>query len=91
MPENLFSYSAWPALLAHGRQVVLRGAAPCCLQGQAARRRMAAMGKQPEGPGLFARAAASSFGRGSTSTPSLFLAAQTNRPGAGHAEYENRF
>lgn len=42
---------AQTALLSNGRQVVLRGAAPCCLQGQATRRRMAVIGKQPAGPG----------------------------------------
>jgi len=40
------------ALALSGRQVVLRNAAPCCLQGQVARRRMAATEGQPEGPGL---------------------------------------
>lgn len=40
---------ALTALLPNGRQVVLRGAAPSCPQGQAARRRMPAIG-QPEGP-----------------------------------------
>ena len=72
---------ALTALLPNGRQVVLRGAAPC-LQGQAARRRMAAIGKQPEGPGLSACDAASSLGRVSTYASSLFLASHTLRPGA---------
>jgi hypothetical protein len=43
--------------------MALRGAAPDCLSGQAARRRLAAAGKQPSGLKLFARMAASSLDR----------------------------
>src|SRR6185503_9868158 len=53
------------------------------LSDQAARCRMAATRRQPEGPGMFARIPASSLGRGRTSTPSLFLGLRANIPRRG--------
>jgi len=53
---------------------------PSC--GQGAQRSVAAAAWQPEGPWLCARIAASSLSRGSTSTPSLFLALQAHNHGA---------
>ena len=70
--------SKCPALSLSGRQVVVRGAAPDWPSGQAARCRMAATQWQPCGPGLFAPIPASSFSRGRTSTPSLFLGLRAN-------------
>src|SRR5690348_5852900 len=66
------------ALSSSGRQVVVRGAAPDWLSGQATRCRMAATRWQPAGPGLFARIPASSLSRGRTSTSSFFLGLRAN-------------
>src|SRR5580765_8874773 len=84
--EGLSSYSEQAALLLSGCQVVLRGAVPCCMQGQAARRRMTATEKQPGGPVLAACDAVSSLGRVSTYTHSLFLASQAASTGAAYSE-----
>ncbi|HEY8328489.1 MAG TPA: hypothetical protein VIO59_08625 [Rhodanobacter sp.] len=78
MNESLLSYSKYLALRLGGRQVVVGGAAPDWPSGQAARCRLAAAQTQPEGPGLFARMAASSLSRVSTYIPSFFLALRAN-------------
>ena len=77
--KALLALTEHAALLPNGRQVVSRRVAPCCLQGQAARRRMAAIGKQPGGPGLRTRGAASSLRCVSTYAPSFFLAPHARR------------
>ena len=75
------------ALLPNGRQVMSRRAAPCCLQSQAAWRRMAAIGEQPEGPAMSLRDAASSLGCVSTYAPSFFLASRRLMAGATHSAH----
>ncbi len=80
-------YAERAALLPNGRQVVSRRAAPCCPQGQAARRRMAAIGEQPGGPAMSLRDAASSLGCASTCAPSFFLASRRLMAGAAHSAY----
>jgi hypothetical protein len=53
--------SAWVALFLGGRQVVLHGAVPCCLQGQVVRRRLVATEEQPVGPSATADIAGCQF------------------------------
>ena len=88
--QSLLNVSAQPGLPRCGRRVVVHGAALDWLSSQAARCRMAAAPWQPEGPDMFARRATSSLSCVSTYTPSLLLAQQANRSGAGHAETLNR-
>src|SRR5688500_19720287 len=88
--KGLSMQSEYAALVPNGRQVVSRSAAPCWWQGQAVRRRMAAMGSQPEGPGLWAHGAASSLHCVSTYAPSFFLAPHAHWPGAVHSDRIDR-
>ncbi len=81
------AYVAWRS---DGREGVLRDAAPDWPSGQAAQRRMAAIGKPPEGPAARTHAAASSLRCVSAYAPSLFLAAHARAVGATYAIGVNR-
>jgi len=78
MMQSLSSYAECPALPLSDCQLAVGGDVFDWLSNRADRGQLAVAQRQPYGPGLFARWAASSLSCVSTYTPSFFLALRAN-------------